>query len=134
MQEKLCTELKEPRQALEVAIAFQEGIESQKAYRDQVSTEPAKSSVKSEPVFAVDKTNSKECFRCREGNFTMEHVNFCLATNHRCKLIGLVEKCCNKKFPQKHKDEMNRLKKKENPQGMRRVNYIEESDDEKESD
>ena len=51
-----------------------------------------------------------------------------------CKLIGHVEKCCIKKFPQRHKEEMNRLKKKQNPHGMRRTNYIEESDDEKESE
>ena len=101
-QEKLCTETKEPNQALEFAIAFEEGIKRQKAYGVQVSAEPAKASVKSEPVFAVEKTNPRECFRCGDGNFTMEHVNFCMANNHRCKfcnLIGHVEKCCNKKFP-----------------------------------
>ena len=53
VQEKICTESKEPDQALEFSIAFEEGIKKQKAYVVQVSGEPAKSSVKSEPVFAV---------------------------------------------------------------------------------
>ena len=115
VQEKLCTEPKEHNQTLDFSIAFEEGIRRQKAYGVQVSAEPAKASVKTEPVFAVEKTNPRECFRCGEGNFTMEHVNFCMATNHRCKfckLIGHVEKCCNNKFPQRQKEMLDRLKKK----------------------
>ena len=72
-----------------------------------------------------------------EANFTMEHVNFCMATNHRCiycKLIGHLEKCCNKKFPQRHKEMMQRLKNRDNTKGMRRVNYIEESEVEESED
>ena len=61
--QKLCTEPKEPDQALEFAIAFEEGIKRQKAYGVQVSADPAKVSVKREPVFAVEKSNSRECFR-----------------------------------------------------------------------
>ena len=60
-----------------------------------------------------------------------------MATNHRCKfckLIGHVEKCCNRKFPQRPKKMQMRLKKKENTQSLRRVNYIEESDVENESE
>ena len=135
VHKKLCTEPKEPDQALEFAIAFEEGIKMRKDYGIQVSAKPAKASVKSEHVFAVEKTNPRECFRCGEGNFIMELVNCCLATNHRCnfcELIGHVEKCCDKKFPQRHKEMVNRLKKKENPQSMRRGNYIEESEDESE--
>ena len=107
VQEKLCTEPKEPDQALEFAIAFEEGVKRQKAYGTQ-APEPTKSVVKSEPVYAVDKTNPRECYRCGAANFTMEHVNFCMATNHRCKfckIVGYVEKCCNKKFPQRQKDD-----------------------------
>ena len=105
VQEKLCTEPKEPDQALEFAIAFEEGVKRQKAYGTQ-APEPRKSVVKSEPVYAVDKTNPRECYRCVAANFTMEHVNFCMATNLRCKfckIVGHVEKCCNKKFPQRQK-------------------------------
>ena len=87
-QEKLCTEPNEPDQALEFAIAFEEGIKRQNAYGVQVSAEPAKLSVKSEAVFAVEKTSARECFRCGEGNFFMEHVNFCMATNHRCNFAN----------------------------------------------
>ena len=135
--QKLCTEPKEPDQALEFAIAFEEGIRRQKASGVQVSADRAKVSVKRETVFAVEKSNSRECFRCGEGNFTMEHVNFCMATNHRCKFwkfIGHVEKCCNKKFTGRQKEMQMRLKKKDNSQSMRRVNYIEESDDESEEE
>ena len=103
VQEKLCTEPKEPDQALEFAIAFEERVKRQKAYGSQ-APENAKPLVKSEPVYAIEKTKPRECYRCGEANFTMEHVNFCMATNHRCKyckLIGHLEKCCNKKFAQR---------------------------------
>ena len=36
VQEKLCTEPKEPEQALEFAIAFEEGIKRQKSYGTQL--------------------------------------------------------------------------------------------------
>ena len=68
-------------------------------------------------------------------NFTMEHVDFCMATNHRCNIckpLGHLEKCCNKKFPQRQKEMMQRLKNRDNTKGMRRVNYIEESEEESE--
>ena len=35
VRKKLCTELKEPDQALEFAIAFEEGVKRQKAYGAQ---------------------------------------------------------------------------------------------------
>ena len=75
VQARLCTEPKETVWALEFAIAFEEGIKKQKVYGVQVSAEPAKTSVKSETVLAVEKANPRECFRCWAGNFTMEHVN-----------------------------------------------------------
>ena len=68
-----------------------------------------------------------------EANFTMEHVNFCMATNHRCKyckLIGHLEKCLIGKFPQRQKEMMQRLENRDTAKNMRRVNYIEESDEE----
>ena len=102
VQEKLCTEPKEPDQALDFAIAF-EGKKRQNAYGTQLAETP-KTTIKSEPVYAVEKSNPRECYRCGEANFTMEHVNFCMATNHRCeycKLIGHLEKCCNK---ESHRD------------------------------
>ena len=136
VQEKLCTEPKEPDQALDFAIAFEEGVKRQKAYGTQLAETP-KTTIKSEPVYAVEKSNPRESYRCGEANFTMELVNFCMATNHRCKyckLIGHLEKCCNKKFPQRHKDMMQRLKNRDNTKSMRRVNYIEESEEEESED
>ena len=53
VQEKLCTEPKEPEQALEFAIAFEEGVKRQKVYESHSSKTP-KSNIKSEPVFAVE--------------------------------------------------------------------------------
>ena len=91
--------------------------------------------LKSEPVYAVETTNPREFYRCGAANVTKEQVDFCMATNHRCKyckIVGHVEKCCNKKFPQRRKKMMQRLKNRDNTKGMRRVNYIEESDEESE--
>ena len=127
VREKLCTEPKEPDQALEFAIAFEDGVKRQKAYRSH-APENAKPLVKREPVCAIEKTNPRECYRCGEANFTMEHVNCCMATNHRCKyckLIGHLEKCCVKKIPQRHKELMQKLKIRDSSKLVRRVNYIE---------
>ena len=135
VQEKLCTEPKEPEKALEFAIAFEEGVKRQKAYESH-SSETPKTSIKSEPVFAVEKSNPRECFRCGEPNFTMEHVKLCQAANYRCKcckIVGHTEKCCNKKHPNRQKEMVKRLKSR-NEQGMRRVNYIEDTEDELEVD
>ena len=48
--------------------------------------------------------------------------------------MGHVEKCCKRKFPQRQKEMMQRLKNRDNEKSMRRVNYIEESDEESEED
>ena len=135
MQEKLCTEAHEPDQALEFAIAFEEGVERQKPYGLQTAEIP-KIAVKTEPVYAIQKSsNSQEFFRRGESHFTPDHIKLCTATNNRsnfCKIVGHVEKCCNKKFPKRQKEKLQRLKSKNNKfQEMRRVNYI---DDESESD
>ena len=128
VQKKLCAEPKEQDQALEFAIAFEEGVKRQKAHGSHAS-EKAKPLVKNEPVYAIEKINPRECYRCGEANFTMEHVSFCIATNHRCKyckLIRHLEKCCNKKFPQRYKEKMQRLKNWDSAKSVRRVNYIED--------
>ena len=130
VQEKLCTESKE------FAIAYEEGAKRQKAYGSQ-APESTKTVVKSELVYAVEKTNPRECYRCGAAKFTMAHINFCMTTNHRCnfcKIVGHVEKCCNKKFPQRQKEMMQWLKNRDNEKSLRRVNYIEESDEESEED
>ena len=53
VKENLCTEPKEQEQALEFAIAFEEGVKRQKAYESH-SSETPKTSIKSEPVFAAE--------------------------------------------------------------------------------
>ena len=80
----LCTKPNKPDQALEFAIAFEEVVKRQKAYGTQVP-ETAKAVVESEPIYAIDKINPRECYRCGEANFTMEHLNFCIANKFRCK-------------------------------------------------
>ena len=96
VQEKLCTEPKEPEQALEFDIAYEEGVKRQKSYgTQQATTSSPKTVVKSEPF---------------------------------------VEACCNKKFPQRHKEMINCLKSRNNSQGMRRVNYIDEDTEEDKTD
>ena len=136
MQEKVCTEPKEPDQELEFIIVFEKGVKRQKAYGSQ-ATDSVKTVVKSELVYAVERTNPKECYRCGAANLTMEHVSFCMATNHRCKyckIVGHVEKCCNKRCPQKQKLMMQRLKNQDIEKSLRRANYIDESDEESEED
>ena len=82
VQKVLCTEPKDPDQALEVAIAFEEGVKRQKAYGAH-APQSTKSTKKSEPVFAMEKANLRECYRCGVANFTIEYVDFRMATNHR---------------------------------------------------
>ena len=132
VQEKLCTEPKEPDQVLDFAIGFEEREQRQKASGTQ-SVEPPKTTIKSEPVYAVEKSNPRECYRCGEANVTMQHVNFCMATNHSCKyckIIGHLQMFCNKTFLQRHKEMVQCLKNRDNTKGMRRVNYNEESEGE----
>ena len=96
------------RSGVGIGIAFEEGVKRQKSYGLQ-APEAVKPSLKSEPVYAVEKTKSRECFRCGESNITMEHVNFCIARNHRCnylKVTGHLEIWCNVMFPQRQKKMM----------------------------
>ena len=104
VQEKLCTEPKEPDQALEFAIAFEEGIKTQRVYGVQVSAETAKSSVKSEPVFALEKTNPREASDAEKitSPWNMSLFAWLRHCCKFCKSICHVDKCCNKKFPQRH--------------------------------
>ena len=133
VQEKLCTETD---QALENAIAFEEGVKWRQMYGAQ-ALDSVKTVMTSEPVYAVEKTNPSGCYRRGAANFTKDHVNFCMATNHRfkyCKIVVHVEKCCKKKFPQLQKEIRQRLKNRDNAKSIGRVNYIEESNGESEED
>ena len=98
VQEILSTEPKKPDQALEFAIAFEKGVKRQRAYGAQ-APESTKSTIKCDLALAVEKANLRKCYRCGIANFTMEHVDFCMATNHRCnfcKIVGHLENCCHK--------------------------------------
>ena len=61
VQEKLCTEPKEtPAEALQLAIAFEDGLKRQRSYGN-INQEPK---AKDEPVCAISSSNnSKECWR-----------------------------------------------------------------------
>ena len=132
IQNTLCIEPKEnPDDALQYAISYEEGVKSQKSLGKGMS-EPPKMAVKSEPVFAVEQANNRECFRCGEKGFTREHVNVCTATKHRCEycaIVGHLEKSSNQKFPQRKKDMQKRLARRM----MQRVNYISDDDSTSES-
>ena len=118
VQEKLFTEPKEPHQALKFTIAFEEGVKRRKAYGTQAK-ETVNTAVKSESVEELSRGDdfTKESFRCGEANFTMEHMG----TNDCCSFcirIGHVKKCCNRKFPQRHKEVMQQLKQRDYAKSM----------------
>ena len=70
VQEKLCTEPEaSPKDALDFAIAYEEGTLRQKSYGD------TKVSIKSEPMCVVRK--KKDCLRCGTENFSLEQLKVC---------------------------------------------------------
>ena len=130
VQEKLCTELKEtPAEALQFAIAFEDGLKLQKSY-GYINQE---NKVKEEPVCAVGTSNSRECWRSGAGNFTLDHVKRCKATEAMCNYCGRkghLERICN----QKKKDT---YQKSGNSRGSgRRVQLVDQDncDDEEDDD
>ena len=109
VQEKLCTEPKEnPLDALQFAIAFEDGLKRQKTY-GYISQE---AKVKEEPVCVIsgNRQNNRECWRCGAGNFTPDHVKFCKAADAKCNYCrrkGHLERVCN----QKRKDNTQQMAK-----------------------
>ena len=97
VQEKLCTELKgTPAEALQFAIAFEDGLKRQNIY-GYINQEPK---VKEEPICAVSSSNSRECWRCGVGNFTPDHLKRCKAPEAMCNYCGPnghLERVCNQK-------------------------------------
>ena len=112
VQEKLCVELYEnPQDALQYTISYEEGIKRQKSMGVGVS-ENSKVAVKSEPTYAVDRANKRECFRCGAGNFLIDHIKRCPATNRKCEycnITGHMEKCCNQKYRERRKQMNQRM-------------------------
>ena len=85
VQEKLCTEPKEtPAEALHFAIAFEDGLKRQKPY-GYINKE---TKVKEEPICAVGNSNSRECWRCDAGNFTLGNLKRWKAPDARCIYCG----------------------------------------------
>ena len=104
-QEKLCRR-DTPAEALQFAIAFEDGLKRQKTY-GYIGQEPK---IKEESICAVSGSsfNIRECWRCGAGNFTMEHLKFCKGPNAMCIYCGRkghLEKVCNQK--QKYKFQQN---------------------------
>ena len=99
VHEKLCTEPKEtPAEALQFAIAFEDGLKRQRTY-GYIGNE---TKIKEEPVCTIsgNRQNTKECWRCGAGNFTMDHLKFCKGPNATCNYCGRkghLEKVCNQK-------------------------------------
>ena len=122
MQEKLCTELKEPDQGEEAKdsqIAIARSSESIGEERNRLCS-------------GKDQTHGM--LQMREIKL---YGDFHMATNHRCKyckITGQLEKCCNRKSPQRQKKMMQSIKSRKTAQGFRRNYYIEESDEEEKED
>ena len=81
-QEKLCTEPREPEQALVFAIAFEKGVKKQKSY-SMLAAEPSKCVVKSEPVYAVEKTQLTPSNASDVGNQTSAGTHKELRSHHQ---------------------------------------------------
>ena len=93
VQEKLCTEPKtSPKDALDFAIAYEEGTLRQKLCGD------TNVSIKSEPICVV--TKKKDCLRCGTENFSVEHWKVCPAKGKKCNNCGILDhfgRVCRKK-------------------------------------
>ena len=134
-QEKLCTEPKDtPAEALQFAIAFEDGLKRPKTY-GYIGQEPK---IKNGPVCAVSGSsfNTRECWRCGAGNFTMEHLKFCKGPNAMgsyCCRKGHLEKVCKQKkkdkFQQNGKFKANGSSEHTN----RRVQLVDQEDEEDEN-
>ena len=97
VQEPLCKELKiTPGEALQFAIAFEDGLKRQKSIGQPGSSKK----IKEEPICAVSyNTNNRECWRCGMGIFTNAHLNSCNGQLMWQKVN--FERCCNAKKGQK---------------------------------
>ena len=105
-QMNLCVQPYEnPQDVLQNVDSYEEGVKRQKSM-GVGEAKCSKVAIKNEPVYAVDRVNKIECFRGGAGNFTIEHMKRCTATNHKCEyfdIMGQSEKCGNKKHPKESK-------------------------------
>ena len=127
VQEKLCTEPKStPQDALQFAIAYEEGTLRQKSYGDT-----AKTIIKEEPICNIQQQR-KSCTRCGAENFTIEHLAQCKAKGKRCNncgIIGHFSRACKK--PTQAQNKNNQGGSKQRP--PRRVNWVDEESEEETS-
>ena len=135
VQEKLCTEPKDtPAEALQFAIAFEDGLKRQKTY-GYIGQEPK---IKEEPVCAVSGSgfNTRECWRCGAGNFTMEHLKFCKGPNAMCNYCGRkghLEKVCNQKKKDKFQQNGKFKASGSSEQTNHRVQLVDQEDEDDEN-
>ena len=119
VQEKLCTEPKtNPKDALEFAIAYEEGTLRQKSYGE------SKVTIKSEPICTVA-GKRKDCLRCGKENFSMEHLKVCPAKGKQCNKCGIMGhfgRVCRRATKQQNTQK----------QPPRRKNWIEEEPEDNE--
>ena len=135
VQEKPCTEPKAtPAEALQFAIAFEDGLKRQKtsAY---IGQEPK---IKEEPVCAVSESsfNTRECWRFGARNFTMEHLKFCKGPNAMCNYCGRkghLEKVCNQKKKDKLQQNGKFKANGSSEQTNRRVQLVDQEDEDDEN-
>ena len=125
----MCKVLKNPQDALQKAISYEDGIKRQESMGVGVA-KSSKVAIKREPVYAVDRIIKIESFRCGAGNFT-EHVKRCPATNHNCEycdIMGQMEKYCNQKYPETKTQMNQRMHNRQ--RGKPRINYVSENSEE----
>ena len=131
VQEKLCTEPKDnPADALQYAIAVEDGIKRQNSY-GYINKE---TKIKEEPTCSKSSSsqNHRECWRCGAGNFTLDHKILNAMCNY-CGRKSHLERACNQK-KKDNSQQIGRLKATGNrEQSGRRVQQV-ELDEEDEDD
>ena len=135
VQEKLCAEPKDtPAEALQFAIAFDDGLKRQMTY-GHIGQEPK---IKDEPICAVSGSsfNTRERWRYGAGNFTMEHLKFCNGPNATCNYCGRkgnLEKVCNQKKKDKFQKKGNFKANGSSEQTNRRVQLVDQDEEDDEN-
>ena len=126
VQQKLCTETKnDPNESFRFAIANEEGINQHRAFEGGRTARK----IKNEPVCAVNERNNP-CSRCGL-EFFQSHLAVCKAKNERCRNCSLIShfaRMCNKPKTGNIRGRGTMV----NTAGMRRINLIEQDDDQSE--
>ena len=136
MQDTLCTEPKNnPADALQMAVASEDGINRQKTY-GYINQE---TKIKEEPICSVSGSsqNNRKCWRCGAGNFTLDHLKLCKGPNAICTYCvrkGHLERACNQK-KKNNFQESGRFKTNGNrEQSGRRVQLVDREEEEEDDE